>query len=334
MNEFPGRLRQIKNFLKGRSEIKHSQTEYKPRAIQSGILYGLETLIPQEIKSSGILQNQDRLRMVDDLLAYQVRMNDRIDFTYSGRNDIADIKAECVNQETQAKINLDLSLGTINSPEIKTIILNSFKEVEVIEQYIHFKRGRLSFDEVEKYRNLVNAISNCAVTASILGPQSKLLERLKPLSSEDLTWQGIYKKYAWVFDDNSSNNVEKTIMIMHNLGMAGQIDDDWYGKHIDRTLGIDSLANAAMEEKQQNQSQAKEFLDGIKKAYLDKTESLGLSSLGIKIIDTFQKRLQKTMSWCTRKARFSNNQSLSSWLKQNITSKMGVREKAFADGRL
>jgi len=333
MPEFPGEVQQVSNFFKGRQEIRKARVEYKPRAIQAGILYGLETLVPSEVKASAILHNPDRMRVVDSLLAYQVRMNDRIDFANAGRSDIADLRSESVRLEAEAKSKLDSDLTKLNSPETKILIESAIKEVEVVESYIASRRMQLSFDDVEKYRNVVNAVSNCVVTAAVLGPQF-LPGRLETLPQERLNWQGIYDKYKWAFGSEPANNVERTIMIMHNLGMAGQIDDDWFGRHIDEALGIYSYADAALDEKHHNEVEAHEFLDGIRKAYLDQAKRLGLSPMGIKMIDGVQRRLQKTMNWFTRKARFSQNPKVQHFIREKVTTKMGVREKAFAEGKL
>jgi len=339
MSEFPSRIIQSLNLITGglKIEVSRISAQYRPKIIQRCILYGLEILMPQEVNASCILQDHTRQRMVDNLLKYQMRMNDRIDSAHLEGNDSAEIKAKCVSREVQAKKYLDESLTTINSPEIKTAIESSFVEVEAVERHIHSKSGKLSFDEVEKYRNLVNAISYCAVTIAMLGQQSGLLERLQPFVPEELSWQGIYKKYTWVFGNQPSdtaNNVERTTMIMHNLCMAGQIDDDWYGRHIDRALGIDSLASVAMEEKHQNEQQAKEFLDDIKNAYLEKAGSLGLNSLGITVFDIMQNKSQKAASFLIHNARFSQSQLLRDWITGEVIQKMGMRELAFVEGQL
>lgn len=330
-NEFPGNITQIQNFLKATGEIKAANLEYKTGGIQSGILYGLKTLIPHEVNISGILINPDRRRMVDDLLAFQVRLNDRIDFANVHRQEIAKFTQEAILKETDAKAKLYTSISKIRSPELEVTIGNAIAEVEVVEAYIASRRGNLSFDVIEKYRNIVNAISNCVVTRSILGPRY-LADRLQTLSSDQMNWEGINEKYRWVLTSDPQNNVERTIQIMHNLGMAGQIDDDWYGRHIDQAMGIESFASAALDEKAHNPVQAKEFLDDIKNSYLVQAKRLGLNPAGEALIDKVQRRMQKVMNWVTRKARYSENTHLREYLNTKVVPKMGIREKAFAQG--
>lgn len=332
-NEFPGNITQVQNFLKATGEVKIANLEYKAGGIQSGILYGLETLIPNEVKASGILTNPDRRRMVDDLLAFQVRLNDRIDFANAHRQETAEFTKDAINKEAEAKIKLDGSLSKVQSPELETTIGNAAAEVEVVETYIASRKGNLSFDDIEKYRNIVNAISNCAVTRAILGP-NYLTDRLQTLPSDKMNWQGIYEKYRWVLSSDPQNNVERTVQIMHNLGMAGQIDDDWYGRHIDQAMGIESFASAALVEKAHDPKQAKEFLNDIKSAYLAQAKRLGLNPAGAILIDEVQKRMQKVMNWVTRKARYSENTHLKKYLNTKVVPKMGIREKAFAQGEI
>ncbi|MDO8488426.1 MAG: hypothetical protein Q7S31_03905 [bacterium] len=332
-NEFPGNITQVQNFLKATGEVKIANVEYKAGGIQSGILYGLETLIPNEVKASGILTDPDRRKTVDDLLAFQVRLNDRIDFANAHRQETIEFTQDAILKEADAKTKLDASLRKVQSPELEVTIRDATAEVEAVEAYIASRKGNLSFDDIEKYRNIVNAISNCAVTRAILGP-NYLADRLQTLPADKMNWQGIYDKYRWVLSSEPQNNVERTVQIMHNLGMAGQIDDDWYGRHIDQVMGIESFATASLDEKAHNPEQAKEFLDDIKSSYLTQAKRLGLNPAGAALIDGVQKRMQKVMNWVTRKARYSENTHLKEYLNTKVVPKMGIREKAFARGEI
>ena len=88
--------------------------------------------------------------MVDDLLAFQVRLNDRIDFANAHRQETAEFTQDAIKKETEAKIKLDVSLSKVQSPELEAIIGNAAAEVEVVEAYIASKKGSLSFDDIEK----------------------------------------------------------------------------------------------------------------------------------------------------------------------------------------
>ena len=332
-NEFPGNITQVKNFLKATGKVKTANFEYKTSGIQLVILYGLETLIPNEVEASGILTNPHRRRMIKNLLEFQVRLNDRIDFANAHRQKTAEFTQDAIKKEAEAKTKLDASLSKVQSPELEVTIKNATAEVEAVEAYIGLRKGNLSFDDIEKYRNIVNAISNCAVTRAILGP-NYIADRTTTLPTNKMNWQGIYEKYRWVLSSDPQNNVERTVQIMHNLGMAGQIDDDWYGRHIDRALGIESFASAALNEKAHNLEQAKEFLDDIKSAYLAQAKKLGLNPAGVVLIDGVQKRMQKVMNWVTRKARYSENPHLKEYLNAKVVPRMGIREKAFAQEKI
>jgi hypothetical protein len=67
---------------------------------------------------------------------------------------------------------------------LKQIIFNMLEEVEIVENHAARRAGMMTFDEVEQYRNIVNAISNCLLTVTILGTNS-LNGRLTTLSEED-----------------------------------------------------------------------------------------------------------------------------------------------------
>ncbi len=332
-NELPGHTTQVRNFLHARPELKEAKTHYETGKIQSCILYGLATLVPNEVETSGILTDPDIRRMVDDLLAYQVRLNDRIDFTNAHRKETIEFTQDAIAKENEAKTQLVSSLAIINSPEFEVVVRDATAEVEIVEAYIASQKGSTSFDDIEKYRNIVNAISNCTVTRAIMG-SAYLTNRLQTLPPEKMNWQGIYEKYRWVLSSEPQNNLERAVQIMHNLAMAAQVDDDWYGRHIDRVLGIKSFASAALDEKNQDPKQAKEFLDGIKSAYLVQAKSLGLNPVGVAVVDGIQNRIQVFLSWATRKARYSENTRLKNYLNANVVPRLGMREEAFVKGRV
>ncbi len=339
-DNFPGNIGQIKNFLRvlpeihDANEISKAQDEVSrfQSVILSSILYGLGTLIPNEIRASGILTDPNRRKMVRDLLALQVRLNDRVDFSNAHRLEIDELTENAITKEVDAKATLNSSLKKLNIPQLEMTINNSLKEVETVEAFIALRKGG-SFHDIEMYRNIVNAISNCAVTQAILGP-SFLSDRLQPLAPDKMDWQAICEKYMWVLSAEPQNHVERAVQIMHNLGMAAQIDDDWMGRKIDRALGIESFASAAMEEKDQNPEQAKEFLDEIKSAYLTRATKLGLNPTGKWIIDGTQHKMQKFIRWATRNARFSNNPLVRSFLEKKVVPHLGPREIAYVDGKI
>jgi hypothetical protein len=180
---FPNKFKQVVNFLKGHREIKKDKDTYEAGFVQKGILYGLNTLIPKTVRRSGILNDSARREMVDKLLIYQVRLNDRLDFERSRRTDMSDIVTEATEKEAEAKEQLEESLIGFDEG-LKQIIFNMLEEVEIVENHAARRAGMMTFDEVEQYRNIVNAISNCLLTVTILGTNS-LNGRLTTLSEED-----------------------------------------------------------------------------------------------------------------------------------------------------
>lgn len=329
---FPGRLEQYRNFVHGHREIKKAKEKYKFSGILSGIIYGLDTLVPEIVERSGFLADPDRQKLADGLLFYQITINDRLDFEHSQRSNLNDLIKYCRTRESETRAKLDRRLATAK-PEFRQIIDQSVLEVEIVEKYIANKRSNLSFADIEKYRNLVNAISICAVTGTILGPDLFAL-RLSSLPEDKLNWPGIYEKYSWMFSSDYNNDFERVILIMHNLAMAGQIDDDWYGRHIDRQLGIPSFASAAMIEVEHDPAQAKAFLDGIHGVYLQNVLDLGLDKFGLATIDKIQRQFQKFASHLTTSARCSKVKAYRNFLQSNVVPRLSLREKEFSKGNL
>ena len=337
---FADGITQISNCLDFDMYMRLTKEEvgYQPRLMQSLVLRGLYTIIPDNLVASGHLHNPIRMKVIDSLLAYLFRLNDYQDFAGAGRSGL-DKEAEETKQIVEEKKRaLDLNIedipGEEQREEIRRIIDNAVAENIFIERYIRLKRHNLSFDDIEKYRSLINAINNCTTTAIILGSE-QLQERL-PSIKEELSWEAIYEKYSWVFGDNYQNNAERAIIIMHNIAMAGQVDDDFYGSHIDKSLNTPSFSSAAMAEHDNDKDKAKEFLNGIKRSCMAKARKVGLGFVETEAIILSLKTLQQIHSFITRMSRRYSKQLGKLGLLDIIATKFGkfVREKAYIEGSL
>lgn len=337
MNEntsFPDTWTQLVNLrVATKDTIKKANEEYRPDPIQRQILYGLATLIPEDIKHSGILSNPDRRKMVDHLLSFQVRLNDKMDFENAHRQETVTMAADALQEMNRVKTNLDASLHRLQAHELTETIRSTSEEVQIVEAYIASRKGTLSFDDIEKYRSIVNAINNCAVTQAILGPEY-LADRLQSLPEDQMSWQAISEKYRWVLSLDPQNNVERAVIIMHNLAMAAQVDDDWYGRGIDRALGIESFATAALKENGNNHHKSKELLDGIRDSYKSGAKKLGFNAVGVEAIASLFKIIAFGMSWTTRQARHSKYPRMKNFFESKFVRKFGIREKAFGMGKI
>src|ERR1035437_5588556 len=107
----PNEREQVINFARARRKL--SEAPYKPGYMQKGIILGLMTVLPNEVKSSGILNNPQRMAVVDAFVAYQVRANDRLDFEGAGRNDIGSIIDEAKQKEQLYRGKLDVALQAL-----------------------------------------------------------------------------------------------------------------------------------------------------------------------------------------------------------------------------
>ena len=76
------------------------------------------------------------------------------------------------------------------------------------------------------------------------------------------------------------DNVERAILIMFNLAMAGQIDDDWYGREVDARLGIPSFAMATIGESGKDIRGVRKKLKIMRDRYKQNAKELGMAPIG------------------------------------------------------
>lgn len=324
-----GEFKQIKNFLKARKEVAHARD--KPIDLRRKILLGLMTVIPEEIKLSGILENPQRMAVALGILDYQFGLNDRIDFEGAGRTDISVLIEEARNREASAREKLNIVL--LYLPETESVqiidgINTAVQEIEFVEKWIREKRDNntVGFSDVDRYRNLVNAINNVMVTSTVLGKEK--LSHTKRVVNKDTTIDEIEEKYSWVMGDNPLNNEERAVMIMHNMAMAVQIVDDWQGKHIDELLNIPSYASGALKMADGDIKAAKGIIDIKKDEYKAKARVLGLGKVAANGSFMYFANLIGAYSFLTKKARHVG------FLRQTLNKGALLREASFMQGKL
>lgn len=315
---------QLGNFI----ESYNDETINNTKGLCNLVVRGMYTVAPEEVKSSDFLNNPAKVEVANALLSYQIALNDLIDFSHSNREDIGDIVKYLKEREIKQKITLGKKLEKLGSVETSSLIENAVKETELIEKNFHLFKNEPSFDDVEQYRNMVNAISNYVLSALILG-EDKFSDKMST-GQEATTYDDIFNKYKWLVNGEYSNNSQRVVVIMHKLVMSSQIYDDWVGKDIDKQLGTESFFTAAMREKKDNIEETKIFLTNIKKSYEREARELGIGFLPQKGFDFFQKTMQDGMHWVTKISRFSNIEVLKGWAANIVIKNLGARERLYA----
>jgi len=328
--QLPNEREQLVNFTRARRAL--SEAPYKPGYLQKGIILGLMTVLPDEVKSSGILNNPQRMAAVDAFGAYQVRANDRLDFEGAGRSDIGNIIDEARQKERLSRFKLDVVLQALpegDRSQVAEIIDTSLQEVEVVEKWIREKRDSktLDFTAIDIYRNTVNAIENTSTTAMVLGP-SRLSSHTLPIPEQQRDIQSILDKYAWVLGNHPATSAERAVMIMHNLSMAAQVIDDLRGQKIDNLLDIPTYASGAKRLTGGDRKAARAILNAKIVAYKAKARELGLGKLATEgslgIVSTFE----TVGALVTRKARSSD------LMRRLVGKHLFLRELKYVDGEL
>jgi hypothetical protein len=319
--KLPSEFRQIGNFLNAKSKLKNVPNL---RGSQTTILLGLMTIIPEEVKLSGILENPQRLAVIGAIVNYQIALNDRLDFEGAKRTDISDLMQEARNREVSARTKLDtmlINLPEAESKQAKDGIDVAVGEIEFTEKWIREKR------DIDRYRNLVNAALNVA-TISVLFSREKLPLQEQIGNNENTTIEDLADKYAWVMGDNPSNNVERAVMIMHNVVMAAQIVDDWHGRNIDELLNIPSYASGALKMADGDKKTAKAVLNRKRSEYKAKARALGLGTIATEGPIMLTSILSGAYSFLVKRARSSE------LLRKKLNYRFALRETGFMSGKL
>ena len=279
---FPGEKQQIENFGKNARDIFNIDTDNKFLKLA---LSGLSTIVPKEVNNSKILENEKLLNVGENLLSFQITLNDRIDFEYSNREDLVEFNEYFWEKEEKAIKRLDSSLQLLDDKAEAFIIrdrINTLvKETEFVEKYIREKGDNITLDDAIEYRRLVNAIAISTLTGILLG-QKHLSDMYKTEYQGELSWDKIKEKYQWIFDGNAKNKVQRAVVIMDRIVTVTQIDDDWYGKDIDRLLSIPTIALAAIRQNNGNEAKAKKELNSLRSDYMTEARKQGLA-----VIPTF-----------------------------------------------
>ena len=305
--KLPGELGQISNFVKGAEMLREAHIRHNLRDshFQVLALAGYLALVPDEIKASKFLESNDKLNLVDAIFEHQILMNDRIDM--SGKPGLEKTVLEIVQHEkgwNEAFNYWSEAFPNNEETRYKQIFNSLIVETEFMEGWVRLNKSSLTFDDAEKYRNLVNAIANCAISG-IFFSEAALDERLKPIEPVQLSFEAIYEKYRWVTSgEGAKNKAEKAIMIAHANIMIAQIEDDWFGREIDQSLGLPSFTTAAMTECGHDEMKARDFLTEVKKGYIEKAKNLGLGLVPVYGMEYLFRKGQEVNRLLTRSSRF------------------------------
>ncbi len=334
-------LQQLSNFKTAREKL--TTTDFHFKSMLKLLMLGLLTLIPDLVENSGVLIDNKHLKTIAGLLSYQISLNDLLDFQHSGRDDIGEVIATASAKEQLAYQHLLELLNQTCKPEQIKLVQNCIAEIITIETWAAAKRDWSIQDAIE-YRNLVNAVSNVLVTTVTLKFPQQIVDKLES-DSEHPSIEGIRAKYDWILTNQYDNRLERTILIMHNLAMAGQIDDDRFGVEIDSVLNIHSVALVA-KEYFQDDSKVEQELNRLKTQYLSAARQLGLSPIAVTGIDFAQGQLmQRSMAWLTHsrvshipvwKRLMQRRAQTGKWpfqLGDNHTS-VGLRERLYVAGEI
>lgn len=335
IGNIPKEARQVRNALSAGKDIFIGlrKEQHKPNMFQSVTLVGLSALIPEQVKASGILRNPARMSALNAIEQYMVALNDRIDFEGSDRKDIGDLIGSVHDLERSRRAGMDRAFDKLPDSEQEWVRRNTqtaISEVEFVEAWIREKQNsnNISFADVDTYRTTVNAICEVTGFSVIFGPENFPKERVKPLDGQ-LNLQAIVDKYAWLSDTHPQSEIERAMMIAHNMGAAMQIMDDREGVDIDQLLRVPTYGIAALKVSAGDKKSAWALLSSKEKEYREKALELGAGKMTGRVLYKVFSLAETAHHWLARTGRRHD-------LARRVLDKrhFGIREKAYMDKKI
>jgi hypothetical protein len=319
----PGKARQIKNFAEAALELRKKNIGQ----VQQLALTGLMTLIPEEVRDTGILESPERLQLIDQLLEYLMALNDQIDLAkvVEGDAEIANLTNQAISGAQEGLSQAIDRLPPHQAEQLRNFLEQGLREIQFYEANTN---DQLDIAQVEQYRNTINAINECLINACIFGPQhfeEKSANSLSPTSLEDID-----AKYAWLKKGKIAHKkLDQALIITHQMAMATQIIDDWRGRVIDSALGIPSFASAARHQTK-NDNDARKLLWKQKDIYRQNAQQLGLGNIPARGSLAAFGGLMRFQRLAIRKAQEHPNLSPS----QKLLKRLKLREKLRVKGQI
>lgn len=305
-----------------------------PRQFRRGPLWGLAS----ELEASGFINSPEDTHVVNTLGEYQVALNDLFDFRGANRPELDNITSDLEGQATKIKQKLNETIDQIADQnkrvDVKNAIENSVIELEFIESYVRSGQIPLTIDNVDKYRNVVNAINEIVDISLVLGID-RFKKRLAPIPKESFSWESIYEKYRWVFEGQYENEPEKYLIMLHNLAMSAQLVDDWHDIEIDRLLGIPSFGVVIIDSFDGNKKQARKNIAKRIRVYKDKAQEIcGVGYFSQGLFVSAVGWFKATSNFALRQAKYSKNTQIRERFSRFVKKSLGNREQKYIAGEL
>jgi len=331
----PRPLEQFANYIKAQKEIKSAEIASRTQRFVVG---GLMTLIPNEVRESGFLENPNFFGVVDNLILFQGTFNDRLDYSLSHNETVQKGIGVVEARETKFYEKLKKSLTALNPLEanrLSGLVQDYIGETECIEKSIRAGATIPTVAKALEYRRLVNMILECATISVILGEQ-RTSPYTKHIEAENLSWENIYQKYSWIFEGVALTVTERAIIVMERVAAAAQIGDDWHGIDLDKRLNVPSIAIAALNYHNENKKEAKNDLNSLERHFIKEAKKYGLNPLAAEGVTFGLKFSCGLVKNCLNFAKRHHTSLLENEWYQSVWVKAEMlrRERDYIEGKL
>jgi hypothetical protein len=125
-----------------------------------------------------------------------------------------------------------------------------------------------------------------------------------------------------------STELERALMIMHNITMVAQVMDDTVGRDIDQQLNIPSYGYAAQRISDGDKKIAKQYLRDTKRHYKSKVRDLGLGNVGRRSTFNLLRGVLEIGAFALQRGKTNDR------VRNSLIKKMPIREKMYLEGTL
>lgn len=257
-------------------------------------LVGMKMAFPGRFTNKK-LANDPNIDFFKHLMHLGVQMNDAIDLNPVHRSEGKQKVVESIFIDWKASIR-SVNATAERISERGIIIRDYQRETLTLEKYAReMSENEWSLEKALKYRELINAIVTVYQGAALLGTNS-LVGRLVTIEKENLSWQTLEQKYAWMINGQPRNEDERKLCGLFYMVMGAQVIDDWYDLKTDQRLGLHSIATELMRSVNQDRTRGWEETQLITKSYYQKAVESGYTisvTKGVNLAMRFLKEAER-----------------------------------------
>ena len=207
-------------------------------------LVGMKAAFPERFSNEQLLRNKN-FRFYNCLVWLGLEINDAVDIIPKARQEGRQELVENIFQEWKLAYRSAENAADLDPDQLDSnlqIMENYQREILFLEKTIRdLPTNQIDYSSVCGYRELMNAIGVIHNAAALFGSQ-EISQRTFSIPKEDLSFNKIQEKYAWIINGSYANETERKLVALYNTCMGVQVVDDWNDINDDQYLGLHTFA--------------------------------------------------------------------------------------------